>query len=62
MLTGGHSSVQVELLHVAGGRKRCLVVVEEETDPRRCPTAEGVEVHHQAFLPLVVDLDLLPVA
>ena len=56
MLTGRHSSVQVELL--AGGRKKCLVVVEEKTDPRHCLTAEDVEVHHQAFLPLVVDLDL----
>ena len=50
--------MQVELL-VAGGRKRCLVVVKEETDPRHCHTVEGVEVHHQAFLlPLaVVDLE-----
>ena len=49
--------VQVEL--VAGGRKRCLVV-EEETDPRHCHTAQGDDIHDQAFLPLVV-VDLLQV-
>ena len=35
--------------------------MEEETDPRHCHTAEGVEVRHQAFLPPMVVVGLLPI-